>query len=83
MHGLTGALGVQSYSMSKPVPFLSECPSCGQERLLTGYEPDELTELLAAGAEIEGYCSSCDERWPISTEERADLSLALNPRRGA
>jgi hypothetical protein len=46
--------------------------------VLTGYARDELAELLKSGAEIEGYCISCDERWPISTEERADLVRALS-----
>jgi hypothetical protein len=58
--------------------FSSECPSCGEERLLTGHTREELAELLRAGADIEAYCSSCDEHWPISTEERADLSRALS-----
>jgi hypothetical protein len=57
--------------------FSSECPGCGQERLLTGYTNEELAEMLLTGADIEAYCSSCDEHWPISTEERADLSRAL------
>jgi len=63
--------------MSNPAPFSTECPKCGRDRLLTGYARDELVELLNSGAEIEGYCSSCDEHWPISTEERADLARAL------
>jgi hypothetical protein len=63
--------------MSRPKQFSSECPRCGNERLLTGYAPEELAELLRAGAEIEGYCSSCDERWAIPTDERADLARAL------
>jgi len=46
--------------------------------VLTGYAADELVDLLASGAEIEAYCSSCDVHWPISTEERADLSRALS-----
>ena len=63
--------------MSASASFSSECPACGQERLLTGYTTEELTEMLRAGADIEAYCSSCDEHWRISTEERADLSRAL------
>jgi hypothetical protein len=35
-------------------------------------------ELLRSGAEIEGYCISCDEHWSISIEERADLARALS-----
>jgi len=58
--------------------FSSECPSCNQERLLTGYSPEELADLLRTGADIEAYCSSCDEHWAISTEDRADLSKALS-----
>jgi hypothetical protein len=59
-------------------PFTSECPKCGRDRVLTGYARAELVELLGSGAEIEGYCSSCDQRWPISTDERADLARALS-----
>ena len=64
--------------MSDQTPFCSECPKCGHERVLTGYARDELAELLKSGAEIEAYCSSCDEHWPISTEERADLAGVLS-----
>ncbi|HTV53043.1 MAG TPA: hypothetical protein VMD06_06900 [Steroidobacteraceae bacterium] len=66
--------------MSDP-PFTAECPNCGQERLQPGYSREELAQLLRTGAEIEAYCSSCDEHWPISTEERADLARALTPKR--
>jgi hypothetical protein len=59
----------------------SECPRCGQDRVQGGYARDELQQLLAAGAEIEAYCSSCDQRWFISVEERADLARALAERR--
>lgn len=64
--------------MSELTSFSSECPSCGEERLLSGYASDELAELLRIGADIEAYCSHCDRRWPISTEERADLARALS-----
>jgi hypothetical protein len=67
--------------MSRPRQFSSECPKCGNERLLSGYAPEELVELLQAGAEIEGYCISCDVRWAIPTDERADLARALAPSR--
>jgi len=46
-----------------------------------GYSREELVQLLASGADIEAYCSSCDEYWPISTEERADLEHVLSPKR--
>ena len=64
--------------MSPSPQFSSECPKCGHERLLTGYACEELVELLRSGAEIEGYCISCDERWSIPTDERADLARALS-----
>jgi redox-regulated HSP33 family molecular chaperone len=67
--------------MSDIAQFSSECPRCGQERLLTGYAREELAELLREGADIEAYCSTCEQHWPISTEERADLARALD--RGA
>ena len=58
--------------------FSSECPTCRHERPLTEYARDELAELLTSGGDIECYCINCDERWPISTEERADLVRALS-----
>jgi redox-regulated HSP33 family molecular chaperone len=64
--------------MSTPVPFSCECPHCNQERLQTGYSPEELVQLLRSGAEIEAYCMSCDRQWLISVEERADLAHALS-----
>jgi hypothetical protein len=67
--------------MTLPTTFPSECPKCGQERLQTGYTREELVALLAAGAELEAYCGSCDAYWPVSTEERADLERTLSRRR--
>jgi len=32
---------------------------------------------LRMGAEIEVMCISCDETWPLSTDERADVARAL------
>jgi hypothetical protein len=64
--------------MGDPPLFSSECPKCRHERPLTEYARDELVELLTSGGEIEGYCVNCDTRWPISTEERADLVRALS-----
>jgi hypothetical protein len=63
--------------MKKKIPVSAECPKCGQERSQEDYEPDELAQLLRSGATIEAYCGSCDERWELSTEERADLARAL------
>lgn len=68
--------------MDQSMPFSSECPHCGHDRIQVSYEREELAELLRSGADIEAYCSSCDERWPISAEERADLARTLS-REGA
>ena len=62
--------------MGQQAPFSTECPKCGQERVMT-ISRDELAELLESGSEIEGYCIACDASWSISTEERADLARAL------
>jgi hypothetical protein len=67
----------ESKSMTDAAPFSSECPHCGHERVQPGYLRDELAQLLSTGAEIEAYCSNCDESWFISVEERADLARAL------
>jgi hypothetical protein len=58
-------------------PFTAECPTCGTDRLQTGYSLEELRALLSDGAEIEAYCISCDDSWSISTEERADLAAGI------
>jgi hypothetical protein len=63
--------------MNEIAPFSSECPTCGHDRVQTGYARDELVQLIEDGAEIEAYCISCDQYWSISTEERADLARAL------
>jgi hypothetical protein len=42
-----------------------------------GLPREELVQLLRSGAELEAYCSSCDEAWAVSVEERADLARAL------
>jgi len=66
--------------MNTLAPFLIQCPKCRCDRALTGYSDDELAALLSSGADIEGYCMSCDELWSISIEERADLADALSRR---
>lgn len=63
--------------VSEPIPFFSECPKCRQDRVQTAYTRGELILLLSNAADIEAHCSSCDEYWPVSTEERADLARTL------
>jgi hypothetical protein len=64
-------------AMTKRAPFSSECPKCGHERVQTALAAYELRELLADGADLEAYCISCDARWLVSTEERADIARGL------
>jgi redox-regulated HSP33 family molecular chaperone len=64
-------------AMTERAPFSSECPKCGHQRVQTALTADELREMLAAGADIEAYCISCDTRWLVSTEERADIARGL------
>jgi redox-regulated HSP33 family molecular chaperone len=68
--------------VNNPNPFSSECPNCHQDRVLSGYTREELGQLLKEGAEIEAYCGSCDEHWPISVEDRADIARGLGAGKG-
>jgi hypothetical protein len=63
-------------AMNPKMPISSECPNCHQERMVT-YTGEELVELLREGAEIEAWCTSCDEHWAVSTEERADIARII------
>lgn len=54
----------------------SECPNCHQDRPVV-YSRDELAELLRTGADIEVWCTGCDEHWVLSTEDRADIARVL------
>ncbi|HTV78899.1 MAG TPA: hypothetical protein VMF03_11615 [Steroidobacteraceae bacterium] len=62
--------------MNSRAPITSECPNCHQDRLVT-YTREELIELLRDGSDIEARCTSCDETWAVSTEERADIARAI------
>ena len=73
--------GPQSWEGGHPpqVPWQPSLPQVFPVQLAAQAPPeDELVELLRSGAEIEGYCSSCDAHWSISIEERADLARALS-----
>jgi hypothetical protein len=64
------------FPVNAKAPITSECPTCGQERVVT-YARDELAELLRTGSDIEVMCVSCDETWMLSTDERADAVRSL------
>jgi hypothetical protein len=57
-----------------PIAFQSKCPKCAQMRPQRGYNRGSLLRLLNGGHPVEGYCTVCDEFWPISAEERARLA---------
>ncbi len=59
------------------VQFLAECPMCHHDRPQIGYAREELSQLLQAGADLEAYCGNCDQTWPVSVEERADIARTL------
>ena len=64
-------------AMNDMAQFASECPWCKHDRLQGNYSREELSQLLQAGADLEAYCSNCDETWPVSVEERADIARDL------
>ncbi len=68
--------------MADTAPFFAECPHCRTDRVQPGYPRDELRQLLDTGAEIMAYCTNCDERWAVSTEERVDIARGLAPPKG-
>ena len=57
-------------------PLSSECPTCGEDRVVT-YTREEVVEILREGGDIECYCVSCDSSWVLSTDERADILREL------
>lgn len=62
--------------MVKP-PVGSRCPKCGELRVMDGYSSADLQRRLDTGQPIEGWCSTCDERWSFSEQERAGIVKGL------
>jgi hypothetical protein len=59
------------------IPFASSCPTCGHQRLQTGYTRDALTRLLRLAADIDAHCITCDSLWTITSGERVDIVKVL------
>ena len=55
---------------SRPSPFVSTCPVCGQKRVQYAYTRRALVRLLEKGQIIDAYCRRCDVVWPVSAQER-------------
>jgi hypothetical protein len=72
-----GGLGNGSAPMTKPAPFLSTCPTCGQQQLQLAYTRRALLRLLATGNVIDAYCRACDVVWPISAQDQHSVATAI------
>ena len=44
---------------------------------MDGYSTEDLRRLLNTGRPIEGWCSTCDERWVFSDQERLGIAKEL------
>jgi hypothetical protein len=63
--------------MTASVCFASTCPKCGVLRPQRGYTRIALLAFLTSPYQIEAYCATCDDFWPISTSERDALARTL------
>ena len=59
--------------MSEGIVFASMCPICRLEQVQYRFNVASLHRLLRSGYPVEAYCESCDEFWPIGTEQRTEL----------
>ena len=66
-----------AFSSGKAIAFISSCPVCGHEQLQPYYTRRALSRLLVTGSMVDAYCGACDVVWPISTEEKVELTAAI------
>lgn len=57
--------------------FMSTCPNCKDVRSQQIYGLRALIRFLVDNQPIEAYCAVCNEFWPISANERAELAWLL------
>ena len=57
--------------------FVSKCPNCKDARFQQGYGFRALVTFLVSNQPIEAYCAACNEFWPISASDRAELAWLL------
>ena len=50
--------------------FLSVCSRCGRRQPQQGFSRAALLRLLDDDLEIQAYCATCHNFWPISEQER-------------
>jgi len=67
--------------LAETLRFTSTCPKCGKA-CTEQYELNALLRLLDKGFPVEAYCSSCEEYWSISIEQRVALGAAASKRGG-
>ena len=57
--------------------FMSTCPNCKDVRSLQIYGFRTLVSSLVDNQPIEAHCAVCNEFWPITANERAELAWML------
>jgi len=57
--------------------FTATCPACKDVRFQQGYGFRALVRSLVDDQPIEAYCAVCNEHWPVSANERAELAWLL------
>ena len=71
-----GATMTQAAAAVTRIPFVSECPRCGDERA-QWYSDRAVSTPLRRGHPVEGYCVMCQEYWQLDSHERSDLAAKL------
>jgi hypothetical protein len=67
--------------MTSSIPFFATCPVCGQRQVQRAYTRRALVNLLENGRIIDAYCMTCDVVWPVSAQERSQVTSAMAARR--
>jgi len=63
--------------LPESVGFVSTCPNCKDARFQRGCSFHTLVTFLVSNQPIEAYCAVCNEFWPISANDRAELAWLL------
>jgi hypothetical protein len=56
--------------VQKLMRFMSTCPRCGRTQPQNGFSRAALLRLLDDDLDIQAYCVTCRNFWPISDPER-------------
>lgn len=71
--------GISSRPMQDWILFAAICPKCRRPVLQHGYSRVLLFCFLDVDHPIEAFCTTCDEFWLISADERRAIRCALSP----